>query len=415
MKLRIKLHYEKRMRNIISFVVIISKWQTIILLFLLLLQTQQMSTSTSSNNGITINAVKHEEPLSRNQTGSTTSIFSGENRSKGIFIKWFIASAAAVAGGLFLFGIFLPDIRELKDSKHYYSDWKLRAYCSLPLNAVSRFAGGLSNTYIPVWLRPTLFGIYVSAYDCRMDEALIEDLSQYPTFASFFNRKLKPILRPISDASLVSPADGVVIHYGKVDNGRIEYVKGHDYEVTEFLGPVNIDYKINNNNNNNNKNARNLYQMVIYLSPGKYHAFHSPASWTANKEIHYPGLLLSVRPSLLDRLPRLFCINERVVLNGHWKYGFFSMSAVAATNVGDVVIDIDPDLRTNVKRVQRMADKPMASCVDLHHEFIPGERVGEFRLGSTIVLVFEAPTTIDFAVKAGDQLRYGQSLIKSVL
>lgn len=102
--------------------------------------------------------------------------------------------------------------------------------------------------------------------------------------------------------------------------------------------------------------------MVLYLAPGNYHGFHAPAKWTASEEIHFPGkfilydlfiyyfiaysdsslfigLLLSVRPALLYRMPHLFCINERVVLKGSWKHGFFSMSAVAATNVGDVSID----------------------------------------------------------------------------
>ena len=34
----------------------------------------------------------------------------------------------------------------------------------------------------------------------------------------------------------MSPADGVVLHYGKVEEERIEYVKGHDYDVATFIG-----------------------------------------------------------------------------------------------------------------------------------------------------------------------------------
>lgn len=328
------------------------------------------------------------------------------------YSAWFGATAFVTASVIYLLELFVPDARVLQDSKHYYSTWKLRVYCSLPLNAMSRLSGGLANTYIPVWLRPTLLGMFVRTYNCRMDEALIEDLREYPTLASFFNRKLRPSVRPISDAELVSPADGIVVHYGKVENERIEFVKGQDYALSDFLGPVNLNEKLENLK----KGSAELYQVVIYLAPGDYHAFHSPARWTMQQEVHYPGLLLSVRPTLLDRLPRLFCMNERVVLNGHWRHGFFSLCAVAATNVGDVAIDIDPQLHTNLKRIQRKVQNPaVASCTEFNHTYFAGERIGEFRLGSTIVLVFESPKTIEFAFKAGDHLRYGQSLIKTDL
>lgn len=380
-----------------------SSWRTAALIILLILQIWLLSSSTSGINGETLTTIRDGKSLSNSTLGSSARL----KRPSGTFLKWFAASALVAVGTVFVYSILVPDVREIRDRTHYYSDWRLRAYCSLPWNAFSRLAGGIANTRIPVFLRSRLLGAYVSAYDCRMDEALIEDLSEYPTFAAFFNRKLKPIVRPISDASLVSPADGVVVHYGKVENGRIEFVKGHDYEISEFLGPVNFTKR-----SKREKEGRDLYQIVIYLAPGNYHAFHAPARWVAEKELHFPGLLLSVRPSILNRLPRLFCLNERVVIRGHWKHGFFSLSAVAATNVGDVMIDADPNLRTNVKRIQKKASGPVASSVELNHAYLPGDRVGEFKLGSAVVLVFEAPPSIEFAVKAGDQLRYGQSLVK---
>jgi len=276
-------------------------------------------------------------------------------------------------------------------------------YFSLPLNALSRLAGVVANAEIPVFLRPPLLGLFARTYDCRMDEAVDPVLENYPTFAAFFNRHLREDARPISVAPLVSPADGVVLHYGPVEDGRIEYVKGHDYDVKEFLGPdATVEHK---------RGKTQLYQMVIYLAPGNYHGFHSPAKWISSQQIHHPGLLLSVKPSVLDRIPHLFCLNERVVLNGHWKHGFFSMSAVAATNVGDISIEADPTLKTNVKRKMRDSTDKKCSTFAMSHSYTPGQRVGEFRLGSTIVLVFEAPTSIRFAVQAGDSLRFGQSLV----
>lgn len=45
----------------------------------------------------------------------------------------------------------------------------------------------------------------------------------------------------ISSSFQISPADAVLIHYGKVNEGRIEFVKGHDYDITDFAGPVKVE------------------------------------------------------------------------------------------------------------------------------------------------------------------------------
>ncbi|EYC33887.1 hypothetical protein Y032_0001g143 [Ancylostoma ceylanicum] len=288
--------------------------------------------------------------------------------------KWLTVSTIVIGSISYMGYLVTPDWREIVDSKHYYSNWKIRTYLSLPFNAASRLVGGIANREIPVWLREPILGFFARMYDCRMDEAIQSDFRAYRSFAAFFNRQLKKEVRPISASSLVSPADGVVLHYGKVEDGKIEYVKGHDYEVASFLGDVEMTQK----------DELDLYQVVIYLAPGNYHAFHSPTRWVAKMCRHVPGLLLSVRPSLLSHVPHLFCLNERVVLNGTWKHGFFSLSAVAATNVGDIVIDAEPSLRTNL--VRRKKDKMLHTEVDMHSAYLPGDRVGEFRLGSTVVL-----------------------------
>ena len=81
---------------------------------------------------------------------------------------------------------------------------------------------------------------------------------------------------------------------------------------------------------------------MFYLAPGDYHGYHSPVNWTVTSRRHFVGNLFSVNPSVAHRLPFLFSLNERVVIFGKWKYGFFSMSPVGATNVGSMSLNWEP-------------------------------------------------------------------------
>ena len=39
-----------------------------------------------------------------------------------------------------------------------------------------------------------------------------------------------------------------------------------------------------------------------------------------------------------------------------------------------------------------------------------GDRIGNFNLGSSIVLIFEAPSDFEFVVKAGQSIKYGEPI-----
>ncbi|KAK6346255.1 phosphatidylserine decarboxylase 1 [Orbilia blumenaviensis] len=171
---------------------------------------------------------------------------------------------------------------------------------------------------------------------------------------------------------------------------------------------------------------KRLYFAVIYLAPGDYHRFHSPTEWVVETRRHFAGELFSVSPYLQALLPSLFILNERVVLLGRWKHGFFSMTPVGATNVGSIVLNFDRELRTNSLTKDTKADTleghgyaeahyQLASKLLSGHPLRRGEEMGGFRLGSTIVLVFEAPERSDgkgfrWTVKQGKTVRMGEPL-----
>ena len=107
----------------------------------------------------------------------------------------------------------------------------------------------------------------------------------------------------------------------------------------------------------------------------------------------------------------LFHLNERVIYTGTWQHGFFSMGAVGATNVGCIRIDCDPELCTNsqTKQTGTPGECQQKSLGGFKCE--KGSFFGQFNLGSTIVLVFEAPEGSSVPLMAsGQQIKYGEAI-----
>jgi phosphatidylserine decarboxylase len=402
--------------------------------------------------------------------------------------------------------------------------WQVHVLGALPLRNMSRFWGYLNSFELPVWFRPYGFRFYALVFGCNLDEIEPADLRQYASLGDFFYRKLKDGARPVDDAVLVSPADGKVLHFGTIQDLRVEQVKGITYSLDALLGversvpgtpsstatlvhlPHNTDLSIVDDQEFANvngieysldqligtstpasrtnsiselplsatgpirkttvhprpkkfgeqidasveqegtaaealaheasvvlemglrsslgrttsgksvKKGNALFFTVIYLAPGDYHRFHSPTAWIVEKRRHFMGELFSVSPYVAKRLENLFVLNERVALLGRWKYGFFGMVPVGATNVGSIKINFDTDLRTNLRGRRpppgTYSEGIYTSASKVLHgqPLRPAEEMGGFCLGSTIVLVFEAPKEFEFQVQAGQRVKVGQRL-----
>lgn len=212
----------------------------------------------------------------------------------------------------------------------------------------------------------------------------------YETFGEFFARSLKPNSRNIEKINgFVSACDGKVLHCGQlstIDSDSIypEQVKGSIYPLNELIGEEAVK-KISC------KPGKNLFYCTIYLAPGDYHRFHAPANMKIDSIQYFSGELLSVAPWMMKIVPKLLCMNERVAINGRWKHGFISYVPVGAANVGSIVID------SHVKP---------SGVLEV------GKEIGHFELGSTVVLIFEAPSGSSWTISPGDRVELGKPLFK---
>lgn len=214
----------------------------------------------------------------------------------------------------------------------------------LPSRLASRIYGQVNSLPMPYHLRHLAYSSWAWAFKAKLEEVPLP-LTAYPSLLSFFTRKLKPGVRPVDDrAAIVSPADSAVVSTSSdlMNTGILRQVKGFDFKVEDFLGLAKPPQLTNPKDNV-------LHSIVLYLSPGDYHRFHSPTEWSVESRTHIAGQLLPVNPIVAHLLPSLLCTNERVVLSGKWQNGlYFSYTAVGATNVGSIRLTHEPELKTNV-------------------------------------------------------------------
>jgi phosphatidylserine decarboxylase len=268
-----------------------------------------------------------------------------------------------------------------------------------PKRALNRFAGWMANMRV-IKIKNYLIQDFVHKYQVNMTEAMEPNPLNYASFNDFFIRRLKPEVRPIASADIISPVDGSISEIGYLNEGQILQAKKHHYSVQALLG----------GDEHYAATFQNGSFATLYLSPKDYHRVHMPIEGQLQEMIYIPGSLFSVQPRTARVIPSLFAKNERLVAMFSTQFGLMAMVMVGAAIVGSMgtVWTGDIERGSKIQRITYPHDH-------IEHGIVLGKamEMGYFKLGSTVVMLFEQRAQVQWleALRAGDAIQLGQALI----
>lgn len=270
----------------------------------------------------------------------------------------------------------------------------------IPQHTLSHWLGKLADGK---WGALTQWGIkqFIAHYNVTMSEAKIADYREFESFNAFFTRELKPGARMFAseDKAILSPVDGCVSECGYLQNDQLLQAKGAYFNVLDLCGGDKAVASYFNNG----------AFLTAYLSPRDYHRFHLPLAGKLTQMIYVPGKLFSVNPSSVKNVPGLFARNERVICIFETEIGKVALIAVGAMIVGSISTQWHGIVAPQKKReIQQWRYDNQTIAFDRMGE------IGHFRLGSTVILLFEQnKVSFDSAVVAGKSLQLGELIARA--
>jgi phosphatidylserine decarboxylase len=265
----------------------------------------------------------------------------------------------------------------------------------IPKQALTALAGkfasaraGSTTTAVIRW--------FVNRYQVNMAEAANPDIASYATFNDFFTRALKDGARPLVQADWVSPVDGAISQFGRIEKDQIFQAKGHTYSTTALVGG---DAALATQ-------FQDGHFATLYLSPKDYHRIHMPCDGVLRRMIYVPGDLFSVNPTTARGVPGLFARNERVVCVFDSPHGPFVLALVGATIVGSMAT-----VWHGLVNPPRPGTLWERSYGDYAPKLAQGTEMGRFLLGSTVVMLFPAgPLQFNAQWAPGGPIRMGEKM-----
>jgi len=221
-----------------------------------------------------------------------------------------------------------------------------------------------------------------------------------PRFRSLrdgFTRALKPGARPYDPdpAVIASPCDAIVGAHGRIEGDRAYQVKGFPYRLGDLIPDPRLVERF-----------RDGSFVTLRLTAGMYHRFHAPHDLRVEGVTYRSGDCWNVNPIALKRVERLFCRNERAVIEARVEpFGLpILLVPVAAILVASIrlhLVDTERSIR-DLGGARLACDAPVAK----------GEEMGWFEHGSTILVFLPAGVGLAPELVEGRAIRAGQPLAR---
>jgi phosphatidylserine decarboxylase len=262
----------------------------------------------------------------------------------------------------------------------------------IPRAAVTRFIGWFSKIEQPL-IRDLSIACWRMFSDLDLSEA---KKTSFKSLHDCFTRELRPGLRPYDPdpAIVASPSDAIVGAHGAIADTELFQIKGAPYSLLDLLGdPALVEAH------------RNGRFVTLRLTSSMYHRFHAPYDCRIERVTFIHGDTWNVNPIALKRVERLFCKNERAVLQTRLSTGeALTLVPVAAILVASIRLHF-LDIMLNAQTVG-----PTEFPCDVSVR--KGDELGWFEHGSTIIVL--APDHFEFCdnIVEGTSIRAGQPLLR---
>ena len=262
----------------------------------------------------------------------------------------------------------------------------------IPRRLASRIVGWISHSENPVVCAVSLW-IWRRFTVIDLSDA---ERTDFRSMHDCFTRRLRPGARVVDPdpAVVCSPCDAIVGAFGTVVGGRALQVKGMGYALGELLDDPDHAAAL-----------EGATFVTLRLTSAMYHRFHAPCDLSVRQVRHVFGDCWNVNPPTLQRVARLFCRNERVVVRGAFGGGQpITLVAVAAILVSGIRLGFLP--------LEMEGRLPVRRAYDCDVAVGKGEEMGWFEHGSTIVVLAPAGMRMAESVREGGRIWMGQALLR---